>query len=86
MTNVGAALTYHTTRMDEVMAHIAEHRLNTIYPVVWNRGYTLHPSMIAFQAAGWSRNTFTSLPLLPFLDALIGLIHQAHRQHLRLIP
>ena len=86
MTNFGAALMYYTTRMDEVMAHIAEHRLNTLYPAVWNRGYTLHPSTIALLAGGWSRAPFTSLPLLPFQDALSGLIYQAHRQHLRLIP
>ena len=86
MTNYGAALMYYTTRMDEVMAHIAEHHLNTLYPAVWNRGYTLHPSKIAYLAGGWSRAPFTSLPLLPFQDALSGLIYQAHRQHLRLIP
>lgn len=86
MTNFGSALMYYTTRLDEVMAHIAEHRLNTIYPAVWNRGYTLHPSTITLLAGGWSRNPLTSLPLLPFQDALSGLVHQAHRQHLRLIP
>ena len=86
MTNFGSALMYYTTRLDEVMAHIASHRLNTLYPAVWNRGYTLHPSTIAVKAGGRSRNPLTSLPLLPFQDALSGLVKQAHRQHLRLIP
>jgi len=44
---------YYTTRTDEVMAHIAEHRLS--YPAV--RLYA--SSMIAFQAGGWSRDPFT---------------------------
>lgn len=86
MTNLGAALMYYTTRMDEAVARIAEHRLNTIYPAVWNRGYTLHPSEIALQAGGRMRDPLTSLPLLPFQDSLSGLVRQAHRQHLRLIP
>jgi uncharacterized lipoprotein YddW (UPF0748 family) len=77
---------YYTTRLDEVVAHIASYRLNTLYPAVWNRGYTLHPSAIASLAGGWSRDRLTSLPLLPFGDVLSGLVYQAHRQHLRLIP
>lgn len=34
MNNLGAALMYYTTRMDEVMAQLATHRLNTLYPAV----------------------------------------------------
>ncbi len=86
MTNYGAALMYYTTRLDEVVAHLAQHRLNTLYPAVWNRGYTLHSSKVAFQAGSKSRNPFTSLPLLPFQDTLSEAVYQAHRQHLRLIP
>lgn len=86
MTNYGAALMYYTTRLDEVVANMARHRLNTLYPAVWNRGYTLHNSAIALRSGGQSRNFFTSLPLLPFQDVLSGLVYQAHRQHLRLIP
>lgn len=86
ITNVGAALMYYTTRLDEVVANVAKHHLNTIYPSVWNRGYTLHPSPIAKQAGGLIRDPRASLPLLPFQDVLSGLVQQAHRQHLRLIP
>jgi uncharacterized lipoprotein YddW (UPF0748 family) len=86
MTNLGAALMYYTTRTDEVAATLARHRLNTLYPAVWNRGYTLHPSPVAKRVSGYERNPLTSLPLLPFQDVLSGLVFQAHRQHLRLIP
>ena len=81
MTNVGATLMYYTTRLDEVVANLAKHRLNTLYPAVWNRGETLHPSPIA-QRAG----SLAFLPTLPGQDVLAGLVKQAHRQHLRLIP
>ncbi|MBD2776484.1 family 10 glycosylhydrolase [Iningainema tapete] len=77
---------YYTTRLDEVVGNVAKHHLNTIYPSVWNRGHTLHPSPIAEQAGGLLRDPRASLPLLPFGDVLSGLVQQAHRQHLRLIP
>lgn len=77
---------YYTTRMDEVMARLAQYRLNTVYTAVWNRGYTLYPSRVALRAGSLSRAPLTSLPLLPFQDALSEAVYQAHRQHLRLIP
>ncbi|NJL65190.1 MAG: family 10 glycosylhydrolase [Methylacidiphilales bacterium] len=86
MTNYGAALSYYTTRLDDVIANIAKHRLNTIYPAVWNRGYTLHPSTVAESVSGSSQDSMTSLPLLPFQDTLSELVKQAHRQKLRIIP
>jgi uncharacterized lipoprotein YddW (UPF0748 family) len=86
MTNYGAALNYYTTRLDDAIANIAKHRLNTIYPAVWNRGYTLHPSAVAESVSGSSQDYMTSLPLLPFQDALSELVKQAHRQKLRIIP
>ena len=32
--NYGTSLSYHTTRLDEVVANITKHHLNTIYPAV----------------------------------------------------
>ena len=86
MTNYGVSLMYRTTRLDEVVANLAKHHLNTLYPAVWNRGYTLHYSNVVKQAGGVGRDRLTSLPLIPFQDPLRAITHQAHRQHLRLIP
>lgn len=86
MTNYGSSLMYYTTRLDEAMANLAKHHLNTLYPAVWNRGYTLYPSPIAAQAGGIKRDRLTALPFIPFQDPLKELVYQAHRQHLRLIP
>ncbi|MGD1897291.1 MAG: glycoside hydrolase family 10 protein [Phormidesmis sp.] len=86
MTNVGAALSYYTMRTDEVMATMAKHHLNTLYPCVWNRGYTLHPSAVMQAAGGPAKEMVTDIPLLPGDDVLKGLVHQAHRQHLRIVP
>ena len=86
MTNYGASLLYYSTRLDETVSNLAKHHLNTLYPAVWNRGYTLYPSPVAKQIGGVGRDRLTSFPLLPFQDPVRELVHQAHRQHLRLIP
>lgn len=86
MTNWGAALMYYTTRLDDVVANLAQHQLNTLYPAVWNRGYTLHPSQTARRAGGRTRDWLTDVPLLPRDSIVMALAYQAHRQGLRLIP
>ncbi|NEQ96062.1 MAG: family 10 glycosylhydrolase [Cyanothece sp. SIO2G6] len=86
MTDAASALMYTSTRLDEVVANLADHHLNTLYPAVWDRGYTLYPNTVTEEAGGKRRDPLLALPLLPFQDALAGLVHQAHRQHLRLIP
>jgi len=84
MTDIGAALMYYTTRLDEAIAHLAQLRLNTLYPSVWNGGTTLHPSAIASRASGIQPHPL--IARLPQPDVLVGLVKQAHRQQLRLIP
>ncbi|MEO0948933.1 MAG: family 10 glycosylhydrolase [Cyanobacteria bacterium J06641_5] len=86
MTNYGASMSYYSTRLDETIANLAKHHLNTLYPAVWNRGYTLYPSPIAEAAGGVDRDRLTSFPTIPLQDPLKGLVKQAHRQHLRMIP
>ena len=86
MTNIGASLSYYTLRADEVVANLAKHHLNTLYPCVWNRGYTLHPSAVAKAAGGPGQDVLTDLPIWRGDDALAGLVHQAHRQQLRILP
>jgi uncharacterized lipoprotein YddW (UPF0748 family) len=86
MTNYGSTLMYYTTRLDEAVANLAQHHINTLYPAVWNRGYTLHPSPVARKAGGGDRNPLLHVPLIPHQDVLAGLVTQARRQHLRLIP
>ncbi|MBD1909239.1 MULTISPECIES: family 10 glycosylhydrolase [unclassified Leptolyngbya] len=82
MTDIGAALMYYTTRLDDAIANLAKQDLNTLYPSVWNSGATLHPSAIVQRAS----NTDRLWQKLPRPDPLSSLLRQAHRQHVRLIP
>ncbi len=84
LTNRGASLMFYGTRLDEVVANLARHRLNTLYPAVWNRGKSLHPSTVLRKASG---DRTWRLPLDSFApDVLAGVVEQAQRQHLRVLP
>ncbi|MCM1985288.1 glycoside hydrolase family 10 protein [Lyngbya confervoides] len=84
LTNYGALLTYYTTQLDETVATLAKHHLNTLYPAVWNRGKALHRSRVLQHAQ--QREAKFPVPWGSPPDPLAGLVHQAHRQHLRIIP
>ena len=86
ITNLGGALMYSSSRLDETVAEAKKLGFNSLYPAVWNRGYSSYPSPIAKQAGALRRDPLTSIPLLPFQDSLAGYVHQAKRQNLRLIP
>ena len=86
LTNYGSSFSYYLTRLDELTANLAKHHINTLYPAVWNRGNTLYASDVMKAAGGAKRDPFTSLPLLPFQNTLGALVHQAHRQNIRIIP
>ena len=70
-----------SARVQSAMAKLSQLNFNTVYPVVWNSGYALYPSVIA-QRAG-----------IPYIhrgaagqDILADVIDQAHRQGLLAIP
>ncbi|MCJ8282145.1 MAG: family 10 glycosylhydrolase [Rivularia sp. ALOHA_DT_140] len=69
------------TKVNDAVELLRQMNFNTIYPVVWNSGYTKYPSAVAKRAG------------IPFFyrgeegqDTLADLINQAHRQNLLVIP
>ncbi len=86
MTNVAAAINYFSFRLDDAVANLAEHRINTLYPSVWNQGYTLYPNQVTKQAGGTCCDRIANVPFYPFDDILHSLTRQAHRHNMRLIP
>ncbi|EKU99472.1 hypothetical protein Lepto7375DRAFT_1518 [Leptolyngbya sp. PCC 7375] len=86
MTNVAAAMNYFSFRLDDAVANLAEHRINTLYPSVWNQGYTLYPNEVTKKAGGRCCDRIANVPLYPFDDILHSLTRQAHRHNMRLIP
>ena len=86
MTNLAAAINYYSFRLDDAVANLAEHRINTLYPSVWNQGYTLYPNQVTQRAGGSCCDRIANVPLYPFDDILHSLTRQAHRHNMRLIP
>jgi uncharacterized lipoprotein YddW (UPF0748 family) len=70
-------------QLAEGLARLAELGFNTIYPTVWQRGYTLYPSLVARELTG-----SLVLPNSPFAgrDLLAEIIELAQPLKLRVIP
>lgn len=86
MTNVAAAMNFYSFRLDDAVANLAKHQINTLYPSVWNQGYTLYPNQVTKAAGGSCCDRIANIPFYPFDDILRSLTHQAHRHNMRLIP
>lgn len=67
----------------EGLSRLAELGFNTIYPAVWQRGYTLYPSEVAKELNGAA-----VLPNSPFVgrDLLAEIIELAQPLNIRVIP
>jgi uncharacterized lipoprotein YddW (UPF0748 family) len=46
ITNVDSPVLFDRNALDRAMAQLAQQNLNTVYPVVWNWGYTMYPSAV----------------------------------------
>ena len=86
MTNTAAAVNYFSFRLDNAVANLANHGINTLYPSVWNQGYTLYANEVTQQAGGRCCDRIANIPFYPFDDILDSLTRQAHRHNMRLIP
>jgi uncharacterized lipoprotein YddW (UPF0748 family) len=83
LTNVDSRVLNSRANLDRGLQQLAALGVNTIYPVVWQRGYTLYPSPIAAQLTG-----ALVLPDSPFVgrDFLAETIEIAAPLNIRVIP
>jgi uncharacterized lipoprotein YddW (UPF0748 family) len=83
LTNIDSQVMNSRKNLAEGMQRLADLGFNTIYPVVWQRGYTIHPSEVAKQWTGSS-----VLPNSSFVgrDVLTEMIELARPLKMRVIP
>jgi uncharacterized lipoprotein YddW (UPF0748 family) len=83
LTNVDSQVMSSRQNLKIGFERLAELGFNTIYPVVWQRGYTLYPSQIAQSLTG-----SLVLPNSPFVarDVLAEMVDLASLFQMRLIP
>jgi uncharacterized lipoprotein YddW (UPF0748 family) len=83
LTNIDSQVMNSRKNLAEGIQRLAGLGFNTIYPVVWQRGYTIHPSEVAKQWTGAA-----VLPNSPFVgrDVLTEIIELARPLKMRVIP
>lgn len=83
ITNVDSDVLFEKDNIAEGMDFLAERGFNVIYPVVWNKGFTLFPSDVAEEAFGIRQDpVFVNKNR----DPLAEIITEAHRVGIEVIP
>ncbi|KAM3097804.1 family 10 glycosylhydrolase [Phormidesmis sp. 146-12] len=86
LTNIDSDAMFSRDRLNAAVQDLAQLNFNTIYPAVWNWGYTLYPSQVAKQAIGLSVDPRPEAIGLKDRDMLKELIEQGHQRKLTIIP
>ena len=83
LTNIDSDVMNSRKNLAEGLQRLSDLGFNTIYPVVWQRGYTLYPSEVSKQLSGAA-----ILPNSPFVgrDVLAEILELAQPLKIRTIP
>lgn len=85
LTNVASGVFFAPWGVNRSLRMLSSLNFNTVYPVVWNRGYTFYPSAVARQATNTSQN-----PQLKWFrgnsDLLAEIVRVGKREKLKVIP
>jgi uncharacterized lipoprotein YddW (UPF0748 family) len=83
LTNIDSNVLFERQRLKNALQRLHELNFNTVYPVVWNWGYTLYPSKVAAQVIGRSLDPE---PGLQKRDMLKEVVTEGHKKGLKVIP
>jgi uncharacterized lipoprotein YddW (UPF0748 family) len=97
ITNIDSDVLFDRTRLSKNISQLQKLNFNTLYPVVWNWGYSLYPSKVAAQEVGQAMMPKKSIETLlgrrlPASEGLAGrdvlkeIIEQGHRAKMAVIP
>ena len=83
LTNVDSDVLFSTQRIQQAIQRLKRLKFNTLYPTVWNGGYTLYKSQVAEKAFGVA---IDPNPDLQNRDMLEEVIQLGHEQNFTVIP
>ncbi|MBP0021604.1 MAG: family 10 glycosylhydrolase [Cyanobacteria bacterium SBLK] len=83
LTNIDSDVLFSRQNLETAISRLQELNFNTLYPTVWNGGYTLYPSQIMESEIGSDRDPE---PGLQERDMLAEAIAIAHAKNMRAIP
>lgn len=83
LTNIDSQVLFSTQNLRNGMSRLARVNINTIYPAVWNWGYTLYPSQVSEKVIG---RALDPEPGLQRRDMLQEAVTEGKRHNIRVIP
>ncbi len=83
LTNIDSTVLFSRSNLRQGLERLARLNFNTVYPTVWNWGYTLYPSAVAQAVIG---QRLDPEPGLRGRDMLAEAVEQGHRLGLTVIP
>ncbi|MUL38270.1 glycoside hydrolase family 10 protein [Gloeocapsopsis dulcis] len=83
LTNIDSDVLFESDHLKNAIQRLHQLNFNTIYPTVWNWGYTLYPSRVAQRVIGRSLDP---TPGLQKRDVLSEIVQQAHQKGMAAIP
>lgn len=95
LTNIDSEVLFSTQNTTSALKRLKELNFNTVYPTVWNWGYTLYPSQVAKRVAGREARISTPIEKESFnpdkglqqgRDVLKEIIEVGHQNGMRVIP
>lgn len=82
MTNVDSSVLDSASALEKGFDQVLTWGLNTVYPVVWNKGYTLYPSPVSERVSGWTLEPGRS----PEWDMLEHAIELGKQRNIAVLP
>ncbi len=83
LTNIDSDVLFEDKKTKDAIALLAASNFNTIYPTVWNWGYTLYPSKVSEAATGLALDPNKGLQ---DRDILAEIVTEGHNQGMSVIP
>ena len=83
LTNVDSDVLFDRDKTTEAIELLAESNFNTLYPTVWNWGYTLYPSDVSEAVTGLAIDPTEGLKNR---DVLAEIIKEGHQHDMSVIP
>ncbi|HAC65873.1 MAG TPA: hypothetical protein DCF68_20660, partial [Cyanothece sp. UBA12306] len=83
LTNIDSQVLFSQEKLSEAIGTLKQLNFNTLYPTVWNWGYTLYPSTVAKNVIGTDLDPTEGLQ---GRDILQEIIDQGHQAKMAVIP
>jgi uncharacterized lipoprotein YddW (UPF0748 family) len=83
LTNIDSDVLFEKERLKQSLRTLHQLNFNTVYPAIWNWGYTLYPSKVVAKVIGKSVDP---TPGLQKRDMLKEIVRDGHKQGLTVIP